>query len=60
MGPSIKGANQFPPINTSHVPISKQILQIVCAVISCLLAGGVVFGYAAFKPVLVAEGVYMD
>ena len=26
----------------------------------CLLAAGVVFGYAAIKPVLVEEGVYRD
>lgn len=28
--------------------------------IYCLLAAGVVFGYAAIKPVLIEEGVYRD
>jgi hypothetical protein len=26
----------------------------------CLLAAGIIFGYAALKPVLVREGVYRD
>ena len=30
------------------------------AVVFCLFAAGVVFGYAALKPVLVSEGVYKD
>jgi hypothetical protein len=29
-------------------------------VVYCLFAAGVVFGYAAIKPVLVEEGVYRD
>ena len=33
-------------------------MQVALAVIYCLLAAGVVFGYAALKPVLVKEGVY--
>jgi len=55
-----KDTKQNAPIDASLVPVSKRVLQILCAVISCLLAGGVVFGYAAFKPVLIAEGVYRD
>lgn len=35
-------------------------VQVVVAVIYCLLAAGIVFGYAALKPVLVREGVYRD
>lgn len=30
------------------------------AVVYCLLAAGVVFGYAALKPVLISEGVYRE
>lgn len=30
------------------------------AVIYCLFAAGVVFGYAAIKPVLIEEGVYRN
>lgn len=32
----------------------------VTAVVYCLFAAGIVFGYAAFKQVLVKEGVYQD
>jgi hypothetical protein len=35
-------------------------VQVCVAVIFCLLAAGVVFGYAAIKPVLIQEGVYRD
>ena len=33
-------------------------MQVAIAVLYCLLSAGVVFGYAALKPVLVEEGVY--
>ena len=36
------------------------VVQVTVAVTYCLLAAGVVFGYAALKPVLVKEGVYRD
>lgn len=35
-------------------------VQIAVAVLYCLLAAGVVFGYAAIKPVLKDEGAYRD
>ena len=35
-------------------------MQVILAVIYCLFAAGIVFGYAAIKPVLVKEGVYSD
>jgi len=35
-------------------------VQVTVAVVYCLLAAGIVFGYAAIKPVLVREGVYRD
>ncbi|OTB02139.1 hypothetical protein M426DRAFT_322964 [Hypoxylon sp. CI-4A] len=38
----------------------KRILQVVVMVICCLFAAGVVFGYAALKPVLKKEGAYQD
>ena len=34
--------------------------QIFCACIWCLLASGIIFGFAALKPVLVQEGVYSE
>lgn len=35
-------------------------MQVALAVIYCLFAAGIVFGYAAIKPVLIAEGVYRN
>ena len=35
-------------------------MQVAAAILYCLLAAGVVFGYAALKPVLIEEGVYRD
>lgn len=34
--------------------------QVAVAVVYCLFAAGIVFGYAALKPVLIAEGVYRE
>jgi len=39
----------------SHFSI---LVQVLAAVVYCLLAAGIVFGYAALKPVLIREGVY--
>ncbi|KAI1333270.1 FMP42 protein [Xylariaceae sp. FL0255] len=47
-------------VGAFEVPQWKRILQIICAVVYCLLAAGVVFGYAALKPVLKQEGAYQD
>jgi hypothetical protein len=35
-------------------------VQVCIACLYCLLASGIVFGYAAFKQVLVREGVYEE
>ncbi|KAF2748494.1 MFS general substrate transporter [Sporormia fimetaria CBS 119925] len=48
------------PVGAFEVPRWKRMLQVFLAVIYCLFAAGVVFGYAAIKPVLVEEGVYRD
>jgi len=39
-------------------PRSLRFAQVIAAVIYCLFASGVIFGYAALKPVLISEGVY--
>ncbi|KAI0579359.1 ProP Permease major facilitator superfamily [Pyrenophora tritici-repentis] len=49
-----------PTIGAFEVPKWKRMLQVFFAVIYCLFAAGVVFGYAAIKPVLLEEGVYRD
>ncbi|TVY38250.1 Protein FMP42, partial [Lachnellula occidentalis] len=47
-------------IGAFEVPKSKRILQVFTAVIYCLFAAGIVFGYAALKPVLIREHVYRN
>ncbi|KAH7121108.1 major facilitator superfamily domain-containing protein [Dendryphion nanum] len=48
------------PVGAFEVPKWKRILQVFLASIYCLFAAGVVFGYAAIKPVLIDEQVYRD
>lgn len=43
-----------------EVPVWKRLTQIVSAIFFCLTTTGVIFGYAALKPVLLAEGVYQE
>ncbi|KAK0383125.1 hypothetical protein NLU13_9038 [Sarocladium strictum] len=47
-------------VSAFDVPQWKRILQILAAVTYCLFAAGVVFGYAAIKPVLKSQGAYAD
>ncbi|KHO01497.1 MFS transporter [Metarhizium album ARSEF 1941] len=42
------------------VSVAKRIVQVATAIAACWLSAGIVFGFAALKPVLVAEGVYGD
>ncbi|CZT47428.1 related to MFS amino acid transporter [Rhynchosporium secalis] len=51
---------QVAPISAFEVPRSTRILQVIVAVTYCLFAAGIVFGYAALKPVLIREKVYRD
>jgi hypothetical protein len=39
---------------------NRNLGQVAIAVIYCFLAAGVVFGFAALKPVLIREGVYRN
>ncbi|RMZ86932.1 hypothetical protein DV736_g5836, partial [Chaetothyriales sp. CBS 134916] len=39
---------------------TKRVVQVVTAIIYCLFGAGVVFGYAAIKPVLIDEGVFKE
>jgi hypothetical protein len=34
--------------------------QVFATILACWLGSGIIFGYAALKPVLVAQGVYRD
>lgn len=40
--------------------LGLRIAQISCAMFWCLFAAGPVFGFAALKPVLIAQGIYKD
>ncbi|KAK5107136.1 hypothetical protein LTR62_001694 [Meristemomyces frigidus] len=42
------------------VPIAKRLAQVVFTVFACWLASGIVFGFAALKPVLISENVYRE
>ncbi|KAF1351293.1 major facilitator superfamily domain-containing protein [Delphinella strobiligena] len=53
-------AQEIQPIGAFEVSRAKRIAQVAVAVLYCLFAAGVVFGYAAIKPVLIQEGVYRD
>ncbi|KAJ5340028.1 Major facilitator superfamily domain general substrate transporter [Penicillium brevicompactum] len=43
-----------------EVSAAKRIAQVCTAVVYCFLAAGVVFGFAALKPVLIREKVYRN
>ncbi|GJC77837.1 protein FMP42 [Colletotrichum liriopes] len=47
-------------VGAFEVPQWKRVLQVIVAVIYCLFAAGVAFGFAALKPVLKREGAYSD
>lgn len=42
----------------SEVSSTTRVAQCTCATLWCLLSAGIIFGFAALKPILVAEGVY--
>ncbi|KAK4544239.1 hypothetical protein LTR36_004449 [Oleoguttula mirabilis] len=42
------------------VPYAKRLAQVCTTVLACWLASGIVFGFAALKPVLISEGVYRE
>ncbi|KAI9796186.1 MAG: hypothetical protein M1833_006437 [Piccolia ochrophora] len=48
------------PVAAFEVSKARRIVQVAVAVVYCLFAAGIVFGYAAIKPVLVSEGVYRE
>jgi hypothetical protein len=41
-------------------PANFAVGQVIVTVLACWLASGIVFGFAALKPVLLSEGVYED
>ncbi|KFA56188.1 hypothetical protein S40293_00106 [Stachybotrys chartarum IBT 40293] len=55
-----KAVQEEPRLAAYKVSNAKRYAQITTAVVVCWLASGIVFGFAALKPVLIAEGVYRD
>lgn len=60
VGERIPPAAKEQPVGAYEVMKSWRIAQVGIAVLYCLLAAGVIFGFAALKPVLVAQDVYRD
>ncbi|PUU74792.1 major facilitator superfamily domain-containing protein [Tuber borchii] len=54
------GPGGIEPIGAFEVSKGKRLLQVGLAVVYCLFAAGVVFGYAALKPVMIEEEIYRD
>ncbi|QDS68041.1 hypothetical protein FKW77_009679 [Venturia effusa] len=42
------------------IPAGKRLAQVIIGVISCTLGSGIVFGFAALKPILVDRQAYRD
>ncbi|KHJ34889.1 putative major facilitator superfamily transporter protein [Erysiphe necator] len=62
---SIESSNSLKPkdvINIESIVISRstKIIQIAIAVLNCFLSAGIVFGYAALKPILIEEQTYRN
>ncbi|KAI5364974.1 Putative major facilitator superfamily, MFS transporter superfamily [Septoria linicola] len=47
-------------VTAYKVSAAQRFAQIVITIVSCWLASGIVFGFAALKPVLVDQGVYRE
>lgn len=56
--PSSDHHHDAPTTSAATVAKWKKIIQVISTVIYCLLAAGIVFGFAALKPVLKEEGAY--
>ncbi|PPJ50891.1 hypothetical protein CBER1_07089 [Cercospora berteroae] len=42
------------------VSTAQRLAQVIITIVSCWLASGIVFGFAALKPILVDQGVYRE
>ncbi|KAI1003098.1 hypothetical protein K3495_g5105 [Podosphaera aphanis] len=58
--PAIRQHNVMSEIFTDKQSRTKKIVQIATAVFYCFFAAGIVFGFAALKPVLVKEQFYRN
>ncbi|KAH7401187.1 major facilitator superfamily domain-containing protein [Pyrenochaeta sp. MPI-SDFR-AT-0127] len=42
------------------VSTSRRVAQVIATVLACWFASGIIFGFAALKPILIMEGVFRD
>ncbi|PIG88419.1 MFS transporter [Aspergillus arachidicola] len=43
-----------------RVSTAKRLVQVIVTLLACWCASGIVFGFAALKPVMISEGVYRN
>ncbi|KAF2642170.1 MFS general substrate transporter [Massarina eburnea CBS 473.64] len=43
-----------------HVSTKKRVAQVITTVLACWFASGIIFGFAALKPILIREGVFRE
>ncbi|KAL9577561.1 MAG: hypothetical protein Q9212_006291, partial [Teloschistes hypoglaucus] len=58
VGTWVPPAAKEEPVGAYEVSKTKRLVQVATAVVYCLFAAGIVFGYAALKPILLDQGVY--
>ncbi|KAF2194441.1 MFS transporter-like protein Fmp42 [Zopfia rhizophila CBS 207.26] len=51
---------EYGGVTPYNVSAAKRIAQIITTVLACWFASGIVFGFAALKPILVKEGVFRE
>ncbi|KAF4998902.1 hypothetical protein FGRMN_2833 [Fusarium graminum] len=51
---------KLPNLAAYKVSDVKRYVQVATGVIACWFAAGIVFGFAALKPILIAEGIYSE
>ncbi|CAF3660936.1 unnamed protein product [Fusarium graminearum] len=56
----IEIAQKLPNLAAYKVSNFKRYAQVATAIIACWLASGIVFGFAALKPILISEGIYSE
>lgn len=47
-------------VSQYHISTTRRVAQVCFTVLSCWLASGLLFGFAALKPVLIDQGVYRE
>ncbi|KAF4956994.1 hypothetical protein FGADI_3406 [Fusarium gaditjirri] len=56
----VEVVRKLPNIAAYKVSNLKRYVQVATGIIACWFAAGIVFGFAALKPILVKEGIYSE